>query len=214
MNQKKYLKKRIKQLASKDKASKEVDKKDFEFQKQLTNLEYFFDRGINFADRIIHITEVIDEPLFEIVDIALTIMEKENKRRTVTIKIHSIGGNLYEALAVVGRIKASSCHIVTEGFGTIMSAATLIFASGDSRKMSHTGWGMLHQPSYSVDWDKMAGHEAALEQAKNEWKRWSELMATYTGHKDSKYWYALGKHADAYFTPEKMLETNLATEII
>jgi ATP-dependent protease ClpP protease subunit len=210
----KRINKHIKLFANQKEKSADIDKKHLEFERQLINLEYSFERGVDFINRVIQITDDIDYPLFDMVDVAMTQMESESPRKTITFKINSFGGSLNEALAVYGRIKESKCHIVTKGYGAIMSAASLLFASGHSRQISHAAWGMIHEPSFDPGYDRMSTQEARVKQMKAEWGKYSELMAASTHHLDAKYWYGLGKHLDAYFSPEKMVEVNLATEII
>ena len=55
----------------------------------------------------------------------MTTLENLN-RKTITIKINSYGGDVYTALAIVGRMLESKCLLQTKGYGKIMSAATII----------------------------------------------------------------------------------------
>ena len=73
------------------------------------------------------------------------IFRKERGEKAITIRLHSEGGSVYEALAIVGRIEKCKCQIITEGYGAIMSAATLILASGDKRRISRLAWFMVHE---------------------------------------------------------------------
>ncbi len=52
------------------------------------HLDHLFEKGVNFKERIICITDTIEHPTFDYVDAALTEMESEN-RKTITIKINS-----------------------------------------------------------------------------------------------------------------------------
>jgi hypothetical protein len=76
-------------------------------------------------------------------------MESEDKS-TVTIKINSPGGSTYDAMAIIGRIRSAKCYIVTEGYGQIMSAASLILASGRKRRINKYAFLMWHEASYGV----------------------------------------------------------------
>ena len=51
-------------------------------------------------------------------------------KKELTIYINSIGGDLYDAFAVIDLMKLSSIPIKTIGIGSLMSAAFLIFISG------------------------------------------------------------------------------------
>ena len=101
------------------------------------HLKYLFDQAINFKDRVITIDSDIDGELFAWIDAALTELESHS-RKAITVRIRSEGGDVYKALAIIGRLKKSKCQIVTEGYGCIMSAATMILACGDIRRISIT----------------------------------------------------------------------------
>ena len=103
------------------------------------NLQYAFDRDVDFKSRVIRISEEIDAGVFDKIDAAMNHLER-SCRKMITIKINSEGGSVYDALAIVGRLTSSKCKIVTEGHGRVMSAATLILACGDERKMSKYCW--------------------------------------------------------------------------
>lgn len=185
---------------------------DITFAQVALNLEYWFDRGVNFEERIIVITGEIGYPLFDIVDAALTVMESASAKKTVTIRIHSFGGDLYEAIAVMGRIRKSPCYIITEGYGAIMSAATLLLASGKKSCMSEAGWYMYHEPSYDTE-GRHSDHKHQWEQTEREWKTWAKWMAKLTKTKDEAFWYTTGINKDAYFTAEECLELGIVHEI-
>lgn len=174
-------------------------------------LEYAFDYGVNLAQRVITLTGEIDEEMFVKIESALTQLESESKK-TVVIKINSSGGSVYDALAIVGRITQSSCNIVTEGYGCIMSAATLILACGDKRHVSKYAWFMHHEASYDAE-GKLSSHKALLIQQDREEKEWAKHMASFTG-KEIDFWYKTGQQIDAYFTPEELLNLGIADEII
>ncbi len=113
-------------------------------------LEYSFDRGVSFKDRSISIIGPIEEGWFDIVDAAMNEFERVSNKKTVTVKVYSEGGSVYEALAIVGRLRKSGCHIVTEGYGVVASAATIILACGHRRKISHYAQFMHHEYSLFV----------------------------------------------------------------
>jgi len=140
-------------------------------------------------------------------------MELESKNKTVTIKINSPGGDTYEAMAVVGRLRSSSCRIVTEGYGHIMSAATLILACGDKRKMSEFAYFMWHEAGYGLDGDRVSTHKATLKQVEREEKLWCDTMAKFS-NKTSKFWEKTGKHIDVYYDAHELIELGVIDEVI
>jgi ATP-dependent protease ClpP protease subunit len=174
-------------------------------------LEYLFDYGVNFKDRIITLTEVIEYPMFDILDGAMSIMEAESKK-AITIRIKSVGGDVYSTLALVGRLKSSKCKIITEGYGEVMSAAVLVLACGEKRRISKYAFFMHHEASYEVEGRHSANKNTVAQMEKEE-KQWAKWMASFS-KKDEKFWLTKGITFDAYFTPEELLKMGVVDEII
>lgn len=175
------------------------------------HLETLFTYGVNFKDRIITIKDEIDSDLFGLIDAALSEMESDS-RKAITIRVNSPGGSVYDALAIVGRLKASKCKIVTEGFGHIMSAATLILACGDERRVSNYAWFMTHEASYAVE-GKHKDIKNAVSQAEKEESQWAKWMEEFTD-RDLKFWKKTSEEKDAYFSPAELMEMGVVDEVI
>lgn len=173
-------------------------------------LGYMFKYGIDFRRRIINLTGEVDDDMFELVDQALTEMEAES-RKFITIKINSPGGYCYQALAIVGRIRESKCKIVVKGYGEIMSAATLILASGDVRKVSKHAVFMYHEPSYGF-YDRHTMNRDLIVQSELENKQWASAMEEFTAVPQS-FWLEAGERKDAYFTAQQLLDMGVVHEI-
>lgn len=185
---------------------------DVKVQQASIHLEYLFDRGVNFRERIITITGDIEYPWFDIVDAALTEMESQSKA-TITIKINSEGGSVYEALAMAGRIQNSKCKIITEGYGSIMSAATLILASGDERRIDKMAWIMHHGSSYELPYDKHVIQKAKIEQAEREEKAWAKWMGELTA-KPAAFWFKEGAIIDVHYEANEAIKLGIVDKII
>jgi ATP-dependent Clp endopeptidase proteolytic subunit ClpP len=177
------------------------------------HLTFWFEKHVNFEDRIIRLTGEVDEEMFDRVDSAMTEFERRG-RSTVTIRINSPGGSTYQAMAIIGRLLRSKCDISTEGYGHVMSAATLILACGKEgkRKISQYAWFMHHEASYDME-GKVSEHEATLAQIKKEEKFWCQNMVKFT-KRNIKFWETKGVVHDAYFTPEQLISYGVADEII
>lgn len=173
-------------------------------------LGYLFDYGIDFQRRIIKITGEIDEEMFSIVDAALTQMEAES-RATITIKIDSPGGEVYQAMAIIGRMHESTCNIVTKGYGAVMSAATLILAAGNKRKISKHAWFMNHEASYGID-GKHSEHKVIVAQAEREEQQWAECLAQFS-KRPKAFWLKNGTGTDAYFSAEELITMGVVDEL-
>lgn len=174
-------------------------------------LGYLFDYGVDFQRRTINLTGDVDEEMFTKLDAALNEMEAES-RATITIKINSPGGYVYQAMAIVGRIRQSKCHIVTCGYGAVMSAATLILASGNKRQISKHAWFMHHESQYGVE-GRHSSNKAAGAQAEREEKQWAEWMAGFS-KKNKEFWYKNGTNVDSYFSADELLELGVVDELI
>jgi len=175
------------------------------------HLGALFDHGVNFRDRIITLTGEVNSDMFSLVDAALSEMEAHS-RKAITIRINSEGGGVYDALAIVGRIKSCKCKVVTEGFGCIMSAATLILACGEERRISSLAWFMSHESSYSVT----GRHKEVMDfvkQSEREEQQWAARMAEHS-NEDSKFWREVHANADAYFDAEQLMSMGVVDEII
>ena len=174
------------------------------------NRQYLFEYGVNFKERIITVSDEIGEGSFDQLDSALQEMEAEN-HNPVTIRIKSPGGSVYEAIAMVGRLKASPCQITTEGYGMVMSAATMLLSAGAVRRVSRYTWFMHHESAYSIG-GRHSEVKAYVAQAEREEQVWAIWMAELTG-KSAKFWSTKGIHIDAYFTADQLVELGVADEV-
>lgn len=122
----------------------------------------------------------IDCTMFAELSTQLAAYEADSRTEPVMIEINSEGGATSDALAIVGRLRASPCPIHTVGYGKVMSAATLIYAAGSTRIMSRYAWFMIHDAS-----DQFKGSvpkiKAELKQLEREELQWIELLELFTG---------------------------------
>ena len=72
---------------------------------------------------------------------------KELKARRITVKINSLGGDVNHALAIYDLLEEHGAEITTQIIGLCASAATLIAAAGNVRKMSRNALFLIHQCS-------------------------------------------------------------------
>jgi ATP-dependent Clp protease protease subunit len=182
------------------------------FEAEKLRLEYLFENCIDLKHRIIRITGPIGDATFEDFDVQITELEKQNPRKTITVRINSPGGSVYDALAIVGRMKASKCPIVTEGYGHIMSAATMVLAAGDKRKISKFAHFMHHKSSYMVggDHDSIVEEVAQMEREERLWSKWMSEMSD----KSEKFWYDSAKKKNFYMSAEEALKIGVVDEIV
>lgn len=174
------------------------------------NLKHSFEHGVNLGARTIQITGDINQETFKLVDTALTEMERQNQK-SVTIRICSEGGSVYEALGVVGRIEACKCRVITEGYGCVMSAATLILAAGNKRRASRHLWFMHHESSYDAD-ARHSEIKAYVRQKAREEDQWASMMEEYTDRTHA-FWKQQGTVHDLYLSAEELLDFGVVDEL-
>ena len=199
-------------------------KEDSKLELEKYALEVSIEHGIDFENRTIRITGTIGDcshPIaggegeyfdFNLLDVALTKMENDSNTLPITLKINSGGGIVYEALAIIGRIKSSPCPIITEGYGCVMSAATLILMAGDIRRLSKFCCTMFHAMQYGTDGahDDIKEHVA---QADKEMKKLAQYYADFSTESAS-FWTRKMKKKEYYPTAEEMLKHGAIEEVI
>jgi len=144
------------------------------------------------------------------------IYENLDKRgNTLTLYINSMGGDLYQAFALIDVMRTSENPIRVIGIGSVMSAAFLIFASGTEGERwaaPHTSF-MCHQFS--------SGTEAKYHDIKAEMKENEELNAKMvtilkeaTGLAPSVIKKKLLPASDVYLTAAEAVELGIADRIL
>lgn len=186
-------------------------KSNLALEKKALQLNYSFEWGVDIANRVIRLTGEIDTGYFDFLDAALTELESESKG-AITIRINCPGGDVFEALAMVGRMDRCKRQLITEGYGHVMSAATLLLAAGHKRRMSKRAHFMHHETSvYNLE-GRLSELIAEIEQLKAENAEWCNAMAELTTQ-PAEFWETAGVGTNAYFTPEQCLEYGIVDEL-
>ncbi len=166
----------------------------------------------------IYIVGTIDENSFKEFSEQLTEFETKAKAskhfadRPVEIEMNSFGGCAMDALAFYSRIRNSQLQINITAYGLIASAAVLVFAACDHRRMTKESWMMVHEDSDSVkakntsDFEKTASHMRSME------NQWNDLLEKRTKAYSTE-WASLHKK-ETYLTPEQCKELGIVDEII
>ena len=118
-----------------------------------------FQHDINFRQRVIYLNSDINEKSLELFQKAFDELERLPDL-PIRVEISSYGGNVYDMLGTIDRIQSSPCHVITRGFGKIMSSASFILASGDERIVGANAVGMIHEMS---EWMKGSFTELKIE---------------------------------------------------
>jgi ATP-dependent protease ClpP protease subunit len=169
------------------------------------------EHSLNLTTRTLTLSGDLEEGTFDYFDARVSILENQNKE-PITVKLCSNGGSTYEAGAIIGRMKSSPCEFIVEGYGCVMSAATLILASGNKRKLSRYAWFMHHGPRWGTEGNH-ANIKEAVKQTDREDTEWNKWMGEFST-KDATFWKKWSGHSDLYLSPEEALEYGVIDEII
>jgi ATP-dependent Clp protease protease subunit len=173
-------------------------------------VDTLLERGIDIEKRTITIEGDVEEGWFTFMDASLSLLESLDES-PITIRISSGGGMEYAGWSVVGRMHRSPCEIVVEGYGYIMSMATIILAAGNKRRLSKYANWMYHSCSYGVE-GRHPQVKNFVKQNEKEELRAAKFMAE-RSKKPVNFWKKLGYDVDAYMTPEEVLELGVIDEI-
>lgn len=184
--------------------------KKIELEALSLNLHYSFENGLDIQNRIIRLTDDIEDFHFDWFDAALTTLESISRKR-ITLRISSYGGDVYAALGIVGRMQRSKCLIDTEGYGKIMSAATIVLAAGQKRSMSKLAVFMHHEASFSLE-GKESEVDHELRQIKRESDTWAGLMSELTSL-PKQFWLQQGTGKNLYLDAERCKQMNIIDEV-
>jgi len=167
--------------------------------------------GIDMQSRTIQLVGEIDLGMFCMLETGLTLLEAKSKA-AITIKINSTGGSVYDALAIVSRIRSSKCQIITEAYGACMSAATMILAAGKKRRMSNIAMVMHHEAAYDAE-GTHSQVKHLVTQIEREERMWCANMEKFTGT-SADVWAEKGKLGrDWYLDAEECKRLGIIDEI-
>lgn len=135
--------------------------------------------------------------------------------RSLTLYINSMGGDLYQAFALIDIMRSSQIPIRTIGIGTCMSAAFLIFASGThgQRYASPNTSFMCHQFSESMD-NKYHDLKATMKENDSCNERMVAILKDATGLAPSVIKKKLLPASDVYLTAQEAVDLGIADQIL
>lgn len=163
--------------------------------------------------RKIYLIGDIDESAFQSFSEQLAVFEKNKSNRDpIEIDLNSGGGSAMDALAFCSRIRNSKLQINVTVYGLVGSAAVLVFAACNNRRMTKESWMMVHEDSVNLktinttQYEKQAKHMRRLE------SQWCRLLFDFTGT-EIKVWERLHKE-ETYLNPNECVNLGIATEIV
>ncbi len=148
-------------------------------------------------------------------------LEKYREKSRITIRINSVGGDLYAGLAIANRLKDLKAEVVTIADALCASAAVSIYQVGNTRKLYTGSQIMIHEPScrlfgrYDVQGIKKvekqleAGKKSLIESYKERTGRTAEeLEQMITGD-----CWMTGQEAVAEGFADEIIEGEVTTEV-
>lgn len=139
----------------------------------------------------------------------------DNVDLPLKLYINSIGGDLYDAFALVDIIKSSSRPVHTYALGSVMSAAFLIFACGlIGHRYAYKNCGfMMHQHIGSVE-GKHHDLKASVKEMDQSNSRMINILKEATLMTPSKVRSIFLPPSDVFFTAEEAVKLGIADHII
>lgn len=162
-------------------------------------------------DRIVLITESIDDYLMGIVIGQLLYLDAKDEKEPISIYISSADGSLMSALAIVDTMNLIKAPIHTYALGLVGSVASLIFVNGETRNILPHAQLLLHQP-----FNQTRGQASDIEiHAKNMLKlkdKVVKILSDKTGKSEKLIHKEIDR--DRFFDAQESLDFNLADNII
>ena len=172
--------------------------------------------GIKLLENSVHFLtgEITEENVNECIK-WLIYENLEAKEKVLTLYVNSSGGDLYQAFALIDIMRNSKHVVRTVGIGSVMSAAFLIFASGDhgERHIAANTGIMCHQFSGGTD---AKFHDLKAEMKENEMlnKKMVDILKNATGLAPSRIKTKLLPASDVYLTAQEAIELGVADHLI
>ncbi len=180
-----------------------------------THYDYIFEHNVNFKERVIYINDEISEFSLELILKAFDELEQgDGQNKPIRIEISSYGGSVYDMLGIVDRIRSSDCHVITRGFGYIMSAATWILAAGDERIMGEYSWMMVHELSDMLGRQKLTDLKHDLKHDEDIQDRLYQLYADLSSTNTKKSTFKKLCQKDHYMPAKDALKYGLIDKIL
>jgi len=140
----------------------------------------------------------------------------EAKEKVLTLYVNSSGGDLYQAFALIDIMRNSKHVVRTVGIGSVMSAAFLIFTSGDrgERHLAANTGIMCHQ--FAGGGGDAKFHDLKAEMKENEMlnNKMVEILKNATGLAPSRIKTKLLPASDVYLTAQEAIELGIADHLI
>jgi ATP-dependent Clp protease protease subunit len=160
--------------------------------------------------RHISVFEEITYEQFSRFDTELQAFEAES-HEPVYITLSSGGGSAMAGLAFHARMLASPCDLIVTAMGEAGSAASIILASGDKRRIHSSAWVLVHEDTGSLEgtvteMEKQLRHMRRLEQ------QWAAIMGGLT-KTTAAHWEAI-QATSKTLNAKECLKLGLVDEVV
>lgn len=165
------------------------------------------------ANRIILLTEPINDETAAAITSQLLYLEAENSEDPITIYINSPGGSISSGFAIYDVMNKIKCPVHTMVMGIAASMAAFILCSGSrgNRYALPNASIMIHQPKGAIE-GQAADVEIYAKRLVELRQELYKIMAKNTGMSYEEMAYACER--DNYLTPKKALEMGFIDKII
>lgn len=170
--------------------------------------------GVKLLENNVHflVGEIAEENIAECIK-WIVYENFDSKAKTLSLYINSTGGDLYSAFALIDIMRNSNHPIRTIAVGSAMSAAFLIFASGNERYVGKNTSLMCHQFSDSTE-GKYHDIKATMKDNDLSNNKMVDILKQATGLAPSVIKKKLLPASDVYLTAEEAIELGIADNIL
>lgn len=165
------------------------------------------------GDRVVMVTEPIDDHMMGIIVSQLLYLEAEDSEEPIHMYISSPGGSVMAGLAILDTMQLISAPVYTYGMGMVASMAAVLFTCGEPghRYVLPNAEVMIHQPlggaqGQASDIEIQANHIISLK------KRLYKIIADATGNPPKTIEKASDR--DNYFIAEEAIKFGLADKVL
>lgn len=170
-----------------------------------------FSKLIN--DRVIIITEQVDDRMMGVIVAQLLYLEAEDSNEPIHMYISSPGGSVMAGLAILDTMQLISAPVYTYAMGMVASMAAVLFTCGEKghRYMLPNAEIMIHQPLGGTQ-GQASDIEIQAKHIMNLKKRLYKILSKATG----KHVKTIEKESDRdnYFEAEQAIAFGLADTIL
>jgi ATP-dependent Clp protease protease subunit len=162
-------------------------------------------------DRTLYLfDEITSQTAYELIE-NLVEMDKDRKKRKITLYLCSPGGECGAGFAIVDIIRRMKCPVKAIAIGEICSMAPAIFVACEERVISENSFVMLHPVStYSSDYVSFA--KSRLKQAEDVEKLYDNFFLTRT--RIPKKVYRACKNSELWLTANEAIKYNIAQRLL